>query len=327
VRSFLLSIVAILLLLPTWSGEERIPLYDGTPDVSVTPVPLVEGEPKRRQVGALTYLGGVRLKSGHPAFGGFSALAVQGNRVLLLSDFALTFAFTMDGDLRPRDFAFGALPAGPRGGWSRIDRDSESMAVDPRTGSIWTGFENANAIWRYTPGFARLAGSASPAPMADWPKNGGAEAIVRLRSGRFLVFAESERVEGKPGTREVLVFDRDPTDPRARSFAFAYRPPARFDPTDAAELPDGRLLVLHRRASVPAGFTAVLTILDSRSIAPGATLSGREIARFEAPVIHDNFEGLAVTREGASTIVWIASDDNAPTWWQRSLLLKFRLDG
>jgi len=42
-------------------------------------------------------------------------------------------------------------------------------------------------------------------------------------------------------------------------------------------------------------------------------------------VVHDNFEAIAAVREGDSTILWIASDDNQ-LFLQRSLLLKFRLD-
>ncbi len=32
-----------------------------------------------------------------------------------------------------------------------------------------------------------------------------------------------------------------------------------------------------------------------------------------------------MTREGADTILWIASDDNQQ-WWEQSLLLKFRIE-
>jgi hypothetical protein len=38
----------------------------------------------------------------------------------------------------------------------------------------------------------------------------------------------------------------------------------------------------------------------------------------------DNFEGLAITREGSRIILWIASDDNHE-FFQRTLLLKFAL--
>jgi hypothetical protein len=83
--------------------------------------------------------------------------------------------------------------------------------------------------------------------------------------------------------------------------------------------------VLDRRAGFQGGFTARLGILDLRAIRPDATVAAREVARFEAPVLHDNFEALAAVREGGSTIVWIASDDNL-SGFQRSLLLKFRLE-
>jgi hypothetical protein len=52
---------------------------------------------------------------------------------------------------------------------------------------------------------------------------------------------------------------------------------------------------------------------------------GIEIASFARPLLHDNFEALAITQEGADTIVWIASDDNGQ-FWEQSLLLKFRLE-
>lgn len=325
-RKILLSIAIVLAFTPGWSGEPRLPLYGPSPRVRYAPVVLDTHDPKRTRVGALTYLGGLRLWSDDPAFGGFSAMAIRGERLTLLNDGGLVFSFRMGADWRPHGARFDTLPDGPRSGWSRSDRDSESMAVDPATGRIWVGFENANAIWRYAPGFIRAEAIATPTPMADWPLNGGAEAMVRLRSGRFLVISEDERVQGKPRVREVLAFDRDPTDRRARFFRFGFRPPRGYSPTDVAELPDGRLLVLTRALSPIDLFTSKLVLIDPRTIAPGAVLEGRMIATLAAPTLHDNFEGLAITREGDSPIVWIVSDDNAPTWFQRTLLLKFRLD-
>ena len=73
--------------------------------------------------------------------------------------------------------------------------------------------------------------------------------------------------------------------------------PEGFRATDAALLPDGRLLVLNRRASWLEGAGAALVLIDPRTIRPGAVLTGREIARLEWPLIVDNMEGLSVTRE------------------------------
>jgi hypothetical protein len=104
-------------------------------------------------------------------------------------------------------------------------------------------------------------------------------------------------------------------------------PPAKYRPVDAVELPDGRLLVLTRRFSMLHGFfTNKLVLVGRGTIQPGARVTSQVIATLAAPLIHDNFEGLAVTREQGATIVWLMSDDNGPTWLQRTLLLKFRLD-
>ena len=60
-------------------------------------------------------------------------------------------------------------------------------------------------------------------------------------------------------------------------------------------------------------------------VAPGRTARGQLLAELDAPLIHDNFEGVAVTREAGETILWLVSDDNQ-TLLERSYLLKFRLD-
>jgi hypothetical protein len=50
------------------------------------------------------------------------------------------------------------------------------------------------------------------------------------------------------------------------------------------------------------------------------------IARIDDPRIHDNYEGMAVTREAdGSQIVWLVSDSNEMVWAQRTLLLKLRI--
>ena len=63
-------------------------------------------------------------------------------------------------------------------------------------------------------------------------------------------------------------------------------------------------------------------------------LAPREIARFEAPLTVDNFEGIDARRDGSGrTLVYLISDDNncfkngfdpVP---QRTLLLMFALEG
>lgn len=318
-----LPLSLLLMLTPTASGVEPRPVLGGRAEMQAVPVALA-ADPARRQVGALAWLGGLALTSRDPAFGGFSAMRVAGDRFTLLSDAGNLVEFRMGRDLRPHDLRFADLP-GPGTGAIKRHRDSESLTWDPRTGRAWVGFENRNAIWRYDAGLGRAERSVRPAAMADWSIAGGAEAMVRLHDGQFIVFSETARPKGEPAARIVLRFAEDPTETKRAPAAFAYVPPAGFDPTDAAELPDGRLLVLNRKLSLTGLFTAKLCLIDARGVPAGGIVRCAEIASFERPLLHDNFEALAVTREGADTIVWIASDDNGQ-FWEQSLLLKFRLD-
>jgi len=320
---FALPLSSCLMLSVTASGIEPRGVLGDRPEIVATPVSLDGADPARTKLGALTYLGGLALTSSDPAFGGFSAMRVTGDRFTLLSDGGNLVAFSMEGDLRPRDVRFADLP-GPGTGAIKRHRDSESMTWDSRTGRVWVGFENSNMIWRYDASLTRVERRIRPAAMADWSIAGGAEAMVRLRSGQFLVISETARPKGMPDARIVLRFASDPTE-GARPERLAYLPPANYDPTDMAELPDGRLLVLNRRLSLSGLFTARLELVDMRGVRAGTAVRGVELARFERPVQHDNFEALAITREGADTIVWVASDDNGE-FWEQSLLLKFRLD-
>ena len=317
-------VLLTLAVVPGWTGTVPRPILGNDPDITATPVLLRAKDPDNRKLGALTYLGGVRLTSRDRAFGGFSAMRVEGDRFTLLSDFGSVVRFRMGQDWKITEPQFLTLPDGPGTGWEKRDRDSESMAVDPETGRIWVGFEGANAIWRYAPDFAAVERHVQPAAMAKWRPPSGPEAMVRLRSGAFLVFAEGGRAPPHVGN-DAVRFAGDPTEDPTRGFRFSYVPPEKYLPTDAVELPDGRLLVLHRAASLREGFTGIISVVEPSMIRPGAVVRGQEIARLAGDVIHDNYEALAVTQEKDATILWLASDDNQ-MWFEQSLLLKFRLD-
>ena len=62
---FAAVVVAGLLVAPLLARSEPI-------EVRSVAVPLVVAEPDQITVGALTYLGGIRLDSPHPDFGGWS---------------------------------------------------------------------------------------------------------------------------------------------------------------------------------------------------------------------------------------------------------------
>jgi hypothetical protein len=288
-------------------------------------VPLDPGDPGRRTLGRLRYLGGWVLRGRDPRFGGVSSMTIEDGRFTMLSDGGVVTRFRFAGAGPQADYAMSELPDGPTGS-GKASRDSESSTYDPAGGHVWAGFETTNEIWRYTSGFARADGHAKPPGMARWPFNEGAEAMVRLHDGRFLVFAETARRKDK--SHVALLFPGDPVEQPAAGAEFGYAGPAGFSdsfaPTDAAELPDGRVVILHRLFGLPRGFAAALTVIDPRQIRPGETVHGTLLAVLAPPLTVDNMEALAVERRGGRTILWIASDDNyLPV--ERTLLMAFEL--
>ena len=332
----LFVILAVLLLVPGWTGEERLALLGDKPQLVAMRVDLDPADPVRKHLGALTYLGGVALRSIDPAFGGYSSLAVvrqaDGDRFTLLSDGGNVVSFTMGSDWKPRRLRFLNLPAGPGIGWEKRDRDSESMAIEPNTGRIWVGFERYNAIWRYASGFTRAEAQRAPRTMDPWPNNGGPESLARLPDGRFVTISEEMHVptrrwrgleSDRVHSRDALIFPGDPIT--TRPVHFAYMPYGRFDPADATALPNGDLLVLDRSFRLPYRFGNRLSLVPAAALREGGVARGRLLASLESPLIHDNLEGVTTTVEGGATIVWLVSDDNQ-SMLQRTLLLKFRLD-
>ncbi|MDD3799832.1 MAG: esterase-like activity of phytase family protein, partial [Novosphingobium sp.] len=99
-----------------------------------------------------------------------------------------------------------------------------------------------------------------------------------------------------------------------------------YRPTDMAQLPDGRVLVLLRRLvwPMPPRFAGKIAIADPAEIRKDGTWTGKVAANLASPLPTDNFEGLAVeTGEDGETIVWVISDDNTARS-QRTILLKLR---
>lgn len=319
-RRAVLPALALLALPLSHSGEAPRPVLAAGTALRFVPVPLSQVRPNLKEIGALEYLGGWRMESADRAFGGWSGMTAAGAGLLLVNDIGGLLAIRLANG-GPAAAAVGDLPAGPGRRATKRSRDAESLTRDPASGRLWIGFERHHSIWRYTPHGAAAEAHRFPAAMRDWPANGGAEALLRLADGRFIVIAEGRR--GGDGVRHGLIFAGDPTrtdiPPPAR---FQLRPAPGHRITDAAQLPDGRLVLLERKMGL--GFRARLVIAELAALRPGRMLPTRELARFAPPILSDNYEALAVTEEAGRAVVWIASDDNFIAL-QRSLLLKFAL--
>jgi hypothetical protein len=240
--------------------------------------------------------------------------------VIALSDAGTLFRFALPAGRGREPVRILPLADGPGPATRKSNRDTESMVL--RGPWLWAGFERHNMIWRYRRSDLRATAAAWPAPMRRWRGNAGPEAMVRLADGRFLVL--SEGADDSDALSDAVLFDGDPADPATPSFPLSYRRVPGFRATDAALLPDGRLLILNRRFAWLEGFSAVLALADPRGLRAGATIEGRALAALRQPVSVDNMEALSVTVENGRTIVWIASDDNFFPL-QRTLLLKFAL--
>lgn len=326
----ILVLLLVLLIVPGWSGDERLALPTGGSRLVARRVALHPDDLSVRRTGRLRFLGGLALSAGDPAFGGFSALHVGGERFVLVSDGGAVLAFRMGADWRPRQARLFPLPAGPGTGWRKRDRDSESIAYDPRSGRWWVGFESYNQIWRYGPDLAHAERGRAPPAMRRWSSGGGAEAMTRLSDGRFVLISEGTRprrgTDGmRPRARAGLIFDRDPTDSRARAAFFAYRSARGYDPVGLAELPDGDVLVLERGFDLPFRWLTRVALVRRGAIRPGGMVDSVEVARLGAPLVADNFEGIAAVEERGRTVVWLLSDDNS-SMFQRTLLFKFALE-
>lgn len=325
-QRILIVLALAILLLPAPHPSKPKDVRAGALLVTARALPLSSIDPALRRVGALDYLGGWSLESDNPGFGGISALiATPQGDVLGLSDSGILTGFHVGmGEARRRPF-IAPLPV------RRQDRfrpwwswDSESLTHDPATDRYWVGFELLQAICRYGPGFARVEACRTWPEIMAWPKTGSIESLARLPDGRFIVIGEMGMTQD--GKHDSLLFAGDPAEQDTPApIHMRYTPPKGYRPTDAVAIDSRHLLVLNRRLTLEDLFTATIAIVDLPArMTPGTDLKSRTIARLAPPLLADNFEGLAVTREPGRTIIWVVSDDNHE-FFQRTLLLKFGL--
>ncbi len=307
--------------------------------VEATPVPLDPTDPSRLRVGPLEYQGGLWLRGDDLRFGGLSDLRVSpdGETLFAVSDCGSGFTAHVSYDASGRLAGLrGARVVGltdAHGKPLAADAvDAESLVVAPGAG-LDVGFEGRGRIERYGPAFE---GPARPEPvptaLAECGRNGGLELMADAGSGKRLLVCEGRR--GASTTVPAWIGDPGSWHEREYPLTFdggwAGEP---FRPTSAARLPSGDLLVLERRFPPIA---ARIVRLDRASLEGDGPLEPHEIARLEAPLTLDNFEGIEARQDARGrTLVYLLSDDNGCTknagaarrGLQRTLLLLFVLAG
>lgn len=318
----LIRLIPLIILLVLNIGGERQMYSNDSQDIALTPLPLDPDRPSLDRVGELEFLAAWELKSDNVEFGGISGLVLQpGGRFLAVSDAGTLIGFGLTGDDTTDRPFIAPMPDAHGKDRNYTDRDSEAILYDPASQKYWVSYEGKAAIRRFGAGFNRREAIVRPDAMQKWGDNSGAEAIVRLPDGRFIVFSEGH--DRPDGSYEALLFSGDPTEKGSQIESFGYRPPARHKITDAKMLPDGRILTLNRKFDLT-GLSATLALLDPDEIAAGETVQPKSIARLESPLLVDNMEGLAIAEEDGRIVIWIISDNNFNAL-QRTLLMKFAM--
>ncbi len=301
--------------------------------VTSQPVPL-DGSGGDR-LGRLRYRAGLHLTSDSEDFGGFSGLAIQGGRLIAVSDqghwLTAEVLANSRGSLQGLGTAhMGSLcdDDGSPVAWER--RDAEEIQAVPGHGFL-VSFErhhrivlyetssNGTSPWRVTAPDGRPRPFPFPPAIVPTERNKGMEAIALLPDGRLLTFAEDLRtIEG-----DIIGWIGHPDAGDWRHLTLATLED--FLPTGAAVLPAGDVVLLERSYSKEIGNRVRLMLLEAASLVPDARLQPAELARLEAPATVDNMEAVAVhPGPGGEVLIYLMSDDNYNEE-QRTLLMQFEL--
>ena len=315
-RRLLPAALIFLALGPVPGTVMRFPTDDLTQAASARPLVFPSGA-----TGPMRFVRGWHLVSPHSRFGGFSALAhTAPGQFLLVGDNGYSTRLSLDSRGAVSSVRVRALPTIDGRPARKSMADVEAMFVEAASGKVWLALEGINQIWRLDADLSKIE-SRRKLPQPRWPKNSGPEAMARLADGRTVIF--SENADDDPRGREALIYTGDPAAPGPAPIRFFYDSAGRGRISDAAALPDGRILLVHRRLGFDPVFTTVIAIVDPADIKKDAVVRSRTIGRVPRPLA-ENYEGAAISVEEGRTWLWLVADDNFNVW-QRSLLLQFEL--
>lgn len=266
------------------AGLNRLPnrteLGPKTVTLHYQPVRLEAGSGSGFQV-----VGAWRLLTDDLRFGGLSALALNEAGFIALTDSGVVARFPKPG-AASASLSLAELPAGPRSGGFKVNRDSEALVADPEGRGWWVAFENRDELWLYDPAFTRAL-SRRRVVAAGLSRNRGIEGMVADKAG-MLLFRESGGDALRLGQGETVPI---------RSLSGWI--------SDAVRLPGGGLAVLNRRPT-PIGLANWLVMLEQIDGGYGAGEAWRiPVGRL------DNVEGLAAeSMPGGGVRLWMVTDNN-----------------
>ncbi len=289
--------------------RHRLPLVVLILALSACRAPAADMVAEERPLGAAAQLGAARVLSIHHLrggrdFGGLSGLSLDGDRVTAISDRGQVARFRMTTDHTGRPLAFADLEMAPLGGLGGGKEDSDAEEILRLPQGWLVSFERRHRLLSYGDALSdRPQVLDPPGGLAEQPENGGVEAMARLQDGRLLLLSE------------------DGVDPQGRGLAWvggpggwhalSYVRSGPFQPTAAAQIPGGDLLVLERSFSLLTGSASRLVRVSEAQVRPGAEMRGQVVYTLAPPLLVDNYEGLAVRRRAdGRAVAYVLSDDN-----------------
>lgn len=289
--------------------------------IEASPRQLSSEDPDRTRLGESEVLGIVELRWGERWFGGWSGMVIDGDRLTAVNDAGhwLRLRLTFDAEGRPVAVSDAELTSLGGLDGSKKDGDAEELVATPD--GLVVSFERRHRLLLYPDGLSgKPRALAAPQGFASLHKNGGAEAVTRLKDGRLLIIAE----ESAKGVDD----DRSPAwigNPGAWE-RLSYRRHGAFNPSGATTLPNGDVLVVERRFTLIGGMATRLVRLTADALRPGAVLEGHELALLEPPLLVDNYESVAVRPRASDgrLVAYLLSDDNFKAF-QATLLMAILL--
>ena len=296
--------------------------------VETASVPLYPDAPERLDIGVLEYRGGLVLTSSDERFGGLSAMEIEGDRMLAISDSAywLTSHLEFDaaGQLTGLSNVFYA-PMLDAGGQPLVDRaaDAEGIAA-LGNGAYAVSFEREHRIARYdiAPDWSGVA-IATPTPITPPPgtdrlrDNGGIEGLASADYGLW-AGVEYPIIDGRPHTLWVMPDDGEAT-------GLPYPAESGFGVTGLDRAPDGEIYLLERIYISGVGNTIRIMRFDEFGLETEEQRNNIDTLAVLTPdMTVDNFEGIALGEVNGEARLFILSDDNYNES-QRTLLLSFAI--
>jgi hypothetical protein len=311
-------VAALLALILLGSCSAHPPPAAAVPDSGkVTRIPVPDLDLPRRMQGGAVLEEAWTLRS-RLRISGLSAMALQGDRLMLATDDGQLFATNCPEDqtLQGCDDRWGYDGRLVARGAPRADL--EALAIRP-DGSVVAGLENMPRLALLQPDgsgyqIAKLPGAPN---MRSLPKNSGPEAVASLPDGRLVVLPEGSVTQ--EGQATILVEQPDGSWQTTRMLL----PTPGLLPTEAAVAGD-RLFVLLRGLGLLAGWQMQIVALPLASLdaRPDELPEPVLVVTLDEQRIADNYEAMAVRQmaDGSYTLL-VASDDNGFTLQQKLLLL------